>query len=223
MEGKTNIEEAVSEEAQKFSLGHELFEWVYTIVIAVAIALVVKTFVFDIVQVDGASMFPTLTDGDRLIVQKIGYSPKCGDIVILDSNYKKRGEYYKEKENETGKSMNAVQKGIDYLFLPKDLKTKYYVKRVIAEGGQTVDLRGGRVYVDGERLEEEYYNGVTQITDATNEFPQTVREGYVFVMGDNRPRSLDSRDSHLGQVPLEAVVGASRFRIWPINNVGVTK
>ena len=70
---------------EEFSLSREIFEWFYTIVIALLIAFVIKGFIFDIVEVDGPSMFPTLVDNDRLIVTKIGYKPKQGDIVILDS------------------------------------------------------------------------------------------------------------------------------------------
>lgn len=208
-------------EKKEFSLAREIFEWVYTIAIALIIAFIIKGFIFDIVEVDGPSMFPTLVDNDRLIVTKIGYKPKQGDIVILDSTYKKRTEYYRE-END-GEDMNAFSKMLAYPSLPKDLKTKYYVKRVIALEGQTVDIKDGKVWVDGELLEEEYYDGVTEKLDPQTEFPLTVDEGYVFVMGDNRPRSLDSRDSSLGQVPEKAVVGKSVVRIWPFNSMGATK
>lgn len=208
-------------EKKEFSLSREIFEWFYTIAIALIIAFVIKGFIFDIVEVDGSSMDPTLVDNDRLIVTKLGYKPKCGDIVILDSAYKKREAYYKE-END-GEDMNALSKAIAYFSVPKDLKIKYYVKRVIALEGQTVDIKDGKVWVDGEILEEEYYDGVTEKIDPDTEFPVTVDEGFVFVMGDNRPRSLDSRDSSLGQVPEEAVVGKSIVRVWPLDAIGKTK
>ena len=74
---------------KKTSLAREIWEWVYTLAIAIVIAMLIKGFIFDIVRVDGSSMFPTLVDNDRLIVTKLGYTPKQGDIIILDSEYKK--------------------------------------------------------------------------------------------------------------------------------------
>lgn len=210
-------------EKEEFSLSREIFEWFYTIVIALVIAFLIKGFLFDIVEVDGESMFPTLENNDRLIVTKLGYTPKQGDIVILDSAYKKRMAYYEENASEEDKDVNLLYKLANYSSVPKELKIKYYVKRVIALEGQTVDIKDGKVWVDGEILEEEYYDGVTSKIDSSMEFPLTVDEGCIFVMGDNRPRSLDSRDSSLGQVPEEAVAGKSVVRIWPFSDIGMTK
>ena len=219
MEENINTE-VTQEEKKEFSLAKEVFEWVYTIAIALVIAFVIKGFLFDIVQVDGDSMKQTLHDGERLIVTKLGYEPKQGDIVILDSAYKKRESYYEQKEQQEGKEISKWSKMINYIKLPADLKKKYYVKRVIATEGQTVDIINGKVYVDDKRLEEPYYTGMTS---TMVEMPQTVEEGHVFVMGDNRPNSLDSRSPSLGQVPEEAVIGASKLRIWPLSKWGWTK
>lgn len=208
---------------KEFSLGKELFEWFYTIIIALVIAFAIKTFIFDIVEVDGPSMFPTLVDGDRLVVTKLGYKPEKGDIVILDSSYKKRNDYYEEKASSEDDNVTWFYKAKNYHSVPDDLKIKYYVKRVIATEGETVDIRDGYVYINGELLDEPYYDGITSQIDPTTEFPLTVDKDCVFVMGDNRPRSLDSRDSSLGQVPAKAVIGRSVFRIWPFNAIGSTK
>lgn len=202
----------------------EVWEWVYTIAIAVAIAFLIKGFLFDIVKVDGSSMVPTLENHDRLIVTKLGYTPKQGDIVILDSLYKKREEYYDTLAEEEGKEeLSAFEKFTESFNLPEDLKKRYYVKRVIALPGQTIDIRDGKVYVDDVELEEEYYSGVTTAMDSRTVFPQTVEEDMVFVMGDNRPNSKDSRSSDLGQVPYDAVLGKSQLRIWPLSSIGLTK
>lgn len=214
----------VKETAQKKSLGREIWEWVYTLAIAIIIAMLIKGFIFDIVRVDGSSMFPTLVDNDRLIVTKLGYSPKQGDIIILDSNYKLRDEYYnrvavsKDKEK-----LSALDKALAQKNIPDSAKKKYYVKRIIAMPGQTVDLADGKVFVDGEPLDEPYYSGTTSSIDPTVEYPVTVDENCVFVMGDNRNHSKDSRSSELGQVPFDAILGKSQIRVWPFNDIGMTK
>ena len=206
------------------SVGHEIFEWVYTIVIAVAIALFVKAFLFDVVRVDGSSMHPTLVNNDRLIVTKLGYKPKQGDIVILDSTYKHREKYFEAAAEKQGEEkLSAFEKFKVSRTMPANLKKRYYVKRIIALPGQTVDLVNGKVYVDGKELDEPYYSGITQSIDATVEYPVTVEDDMVFVMGDNRPHSKDSRSSELGQVPFEAVLGKSQVRIWPLNALGLTR
>lgn len=233
MDDNINLEESNNAESEKlaekvaaagavknFSLGKEIFEWFYTIVIALVIAFIVKGFLFDMVKVDGESMVPTLHDGDRLVVRKIGYTPSQGDIIILDSTKEKRNEYYENLKETTGKSYTAVGEFFNYFSLDKSLKTKYYVKRVIALPGQTVDLRDGAVYVDDQKLDEPYYEGETFITDVSVKFPLTVKEDHVFVMGDNRGNSTDSRSSHLGQVPYDAIMGKAIFRLFPINSLG---
>ncbi len=208
-------------EKKEKSVGREIWEWVYTIAIAIAIAMLIKGFVFDIVKVDGSSMFPTLVNNDRLIVTKLGYKPKQGDIIILDSEYKNREEYFdKLADSKNKEELSAVEK----FFSQGKVKKKYYVKRIIAMPGQTVDLVDGKVYVDGEKLEEEYYSGTTSpINGSEIEYPFTVDEGHVFVMGDNRNHSKDSRSSDLGQVPFEAILGKSQLRIWPLNDISITK
>lgn len=209
-------------EKKKMNWLKEIWEWVYTIVIAVVIALLIKNFLFDIVKVDGSSMYPTLIDGDRLIVSRLGYKPEYGDIVILDSTYKDREQYYKSVAEGDGKEeLGFIGKLTTKL--PQHLKKRYYVKRVIGMPGQTVDLRDGKVYIDDELLDEEYYEGVTYPIDSNMQFPITVEEDTVFVMGDNRPRSKDSRSSDLGLVPYDALLGQSQFRIWPLNALGVTR
>lgn len=211
-------------ENKKKSVGKEIFEWVYTIAIALVIAFAIKAFLFDVVRVDGSSMFPTLENNDRLIVTKLGYEPHQGDIIILDSSYKNREAYYDKLASSKGKEeLSSFDKLLNLKNLPSNLKKRYYVKRIIALPGQTVDLKDGKVYVDGEMLDEPYYSGLTQSIDSAVEYPLTVEEDMVFVMGDNRPHSKDSRSSELGQVPYDAVLGKAQLRIWPLNAIGVTK
>lgn len=218
------ITEKSEQETKKKSIGREIFEWIYSIIIAIVIALVIKGVFFDVVKVDGLSMYPTLDDGDRLIVTKLGYEPEQGDIVILDSTYHKREEYYDRYAQSKGKEeLSGFEKFIKSFNLPQDVKKTYYVKRVIATEGQIVDIKGGKVYVDGAELNEPYYQGETYAIDETVEFPVTVNEDCIFVMGDNRAHSLDSRSSRLGQVDEEAVLGKSQIRFFPFNAFGVTR
>jgi len=200
----------------------EIWEWIYTIAIALAVVFVIKGFLFDIVKVDGSSMYPTLVDGDRLIVTKLGYKPEAGDIVILDSTYKAREEYLSAKARSEGGDEYSFAEKL-FADIPDSLKKRYYVKRIIALPGQTVDLRDGKVYVDGELLEEEYYKGITSPIDSNMSFPLVVDEDTVFVMGDNRPRSKDSRSSDLGLVPYDALLGKAQVRIWPLTEISITR
>ena len=198
-EGKNeNVTKTTAKEDKKTSLAREIWEWVYTLAIAIVIAMLIKGFIFDIVRVDGSSMFPTLVDNDRLIVTKLGYTPKQGDIIILDSEYKNREEYFDRlAESKDKEELSSFEKFFAQSSMPSNLKKKYYVKRIIAMPGQTIDLVDGKVYVDGEMLDEPYYDGLTTSIDPTVEYPITVDDDCVFVMGDNRTRSKDSRSSEL--------------------------
>ena len=159
---------------------HEVLEWVVTLAVAFAIAFAIKFFVFDIVKVDGSSMVPTLHDGDRLIVTKLGYEPKQGDIIILDSTYKNRMEYFDNLAEDKGK--------------------------------------------DELSIVEKFFDGKTSpLPSSSMTYPLTVDENTVFVMGDNRNNSKDSRSSDLGLVPYDAILGKSQLRIWPLNAMGATK
>lgn len=211
-----SVEAGVKKTENSFNLLKEVWEWIYTIVIALAIAFLIKTYLFDIVRVDGPSMNPTLTHNDRLIITKLGYEPEHGDIVILDSTYKERQEYY---ESNTGADAGVFEKAKLYMGMPKSLKKRYYVKRVIAMEGDTIDIVNGDVILNGEVLEEDYFEGETAITDMSVNYPVTVSEGHVFVMGDNRSNSKDSRSSSLGEVPVEALLGKAQIRVWPLNSI----
>ena len=200
-EKNENVTKTTAKEDKKTSLAREIWEWVYTLAIAIVIAMLIKGFIFDIVRVDGSSMFPTLVDNDRLIVTKLGYTPKQGDIIILDSEYKNREEYFDRlAESKDKEELSSFEKFFAQSSMPSNLKKKYYVM-----------------------LDEPYYDGLTTSIDPTVEYPITVDDDCVFVMGDNRTRSKDSRSSELGQVPFKAILGKSQVRIWPLSDIGLTK
>ena len=165
--------------------GRDLYEWAQALVCSVLAVVLLFTFVIRLIGVDGHSMVPTLQDGDRLLVLN----------AMLDSDY---------------------QYG-DIVVLRKDtFLEEPIVKRVIATEGQTVDIDfvSGAVYVDGELLDEDYINEPTYVEEGT-EFPLTVPEGSIFVMGDNRNHSSDSRSSDLGTVDTRYVIGKAVFLLFP--------
>ena len=143
------------------------------------------TFVIRLIGVDGHSMVPTLQDGDRLLV--------LSSLLYDDYAY---GDIVVLRKSE---------------FLEEPI-----VKRVIATEGQTVDIdfESGSVYVDGTLLDEPYVNELTFLQEGT-EFPLTVPEGCIFVMGDNRNHSSDSRDARLGTVDTRYVIGKAVFLAFP--------
>ncbi len=205
----------------------EILEWVISIVIAVVLTFFIKSYLFDFVVVDGQSMFSTLEHGERLVLTKLGYEPEIGDIIVLDAHYKARQVYFSNRRAEDdgfGKldefaSVYLQRKHARNLGINK----KYYVKRVIALAGDTVDIDpyDGTVRVNGTVIEEPYLDeGIKTPLGHGMEYPYTVEDGHVFVMGDNRANSLDSRYSDLGAVPLEAVSGKVSFRILPFNKFG---
>ena len=189
---KQAAEEASPQEEQKKPAGRDLYEWAQALVASVLGVVLLFTFVIRLIGVDGHSMFPTLQDGDRLMVltSLLDDQYEYGDIVVLRKD----------------------------TFLEEPI-----VKRVIATEGQTVDIdfASGEVYVDGELLEEDYINEPTYVEEGT-EFPLTVPEGSVFVMGDNRNHSSDSRDSGLGTVDTRYVIGRAVFLLFPGADEGTT-
>lgn len=181
------LEETAGEEpAKEEKSGREAYEWVQALVCSVLAVVVLFTFVIRLIGVDGHSMVPTLQDGDRLLVT----------TSLLSGEYR-YGDIV------------IIQKGT---FADGDP----IVKRVIATEGQTVDIdfANGIVYVDGEALDEPYINEPTY-TDEGTEFPLTVPEGSIFVMGDNRNRSDDSRNAELGTVDTRYVIGRAVFLLFP--------
>ena len=176
----------MQEQEKQTAKGRDLYEWVQSLVGSVLIVVAIFTFVIRMMGVDGHSMLNTLQHGDRLLV--------VNSLLYHDYKYG------------------------DIVILRKDgvFDDDPIVKRVIAVEGQTVDIdfTEGIVYVDGEVLEEDYIREPTYVAEGT-EFPLTVPEGSIFVMGDNRNGSSDSRDYRLGTVDTRYVIGKAAFLIYP--------
>ena len=179
--------------SQKKEEGRDLYEWTQALVCSVLAVVLLFTFVVRLIGVDGHSMVPTLQDGDRLLVLN----------SLWDSDYEYGDIVVLRKES----------------FLEEPI-----VKRVIATEGQTVDIdfASGSVYVDGELLEEDYINESTYVDEGT-QFPLTVPEGSIFVMGDNRNHSSDSRSSDLGTVDTRYVIGKAVFLLFPGADEGTAR
>lgn len=183
------IEERAHKKREK--LPHDIFDFVEFFVIAFAVILLIFTFFIRQTVVTGGSMLPTLTNGDRLIISNFFYTPKAGDVVVI------------QIEDEIAEKRPLV--------LAKDSSI---IKRVIATEGQTVRIQNGIVYVDGAPLEADF----TYFPDVDSMAEITVSEGHIFVMGDNRIVSLDSRV--LGEIDERTVIGKVLFRIAPFSEFG---
>jgi signal peptidase I len=177
----------------------ELWEWIKALVIAVALAAVIRYFFFAPIVVDGLSMMPTLHDQDRMIVNKLNYKigePSRFDIIVFHA-----------PEN------------------------KDYIKRVIGLPGDSIEYKDDTLYINGKAYEEPYLEEYKkQVIDGplTDPFTleekigeKTVPEGHLFVMGDNRRFSKDSR--HIGTIPFGKVLGNTSIVYWPLEDFHLVK
>lgn len=178
------------------------------ILMAFALALLIKSTLLQAFWIPTGSMEPTLVPGDRVIVAKVPYyfhDPQRGDVIVFEEP-----DPAKEPERGVwGAITHWLGQGLG--FSPPDHPD--YIKRVIGEPGDVVSARNGDVYVNDVRISEPYLH------ERTARFPETtVPEGELFVMGDNRSNSLDSRFG-LGFVPIDRVVGKAVWIIWPVDNM----
>ncbi|GMB08480.1 type I signal peptidase [Thermolongibacillus altinsuensis] len=179
---------------------NEALEWLKAILIAIALAGGIRYFIFAPIIVEGMSMMPTLHDQDRMIVNKLAYKigePKRFDIVVFHA--------------EEGKD---------------------YIKRVIGLPGDRIEYKNDTLYINGKAYEEPYLEEYKkQVIDGPLTEPFTLEEitggqatvpkGHLFVMGDNRRYSKDSR--HIGFIPMEKVVGKTSIVYWPLSDARIVK
>ncbi|MDD4774093.1 MAG: signal peptidase I [Eubacteriales bacterium] len=169
-----------------------VFEWIELFVFSFSLVLVIMTFAVRHSPVIGSSMAHTLEEKDILLVSGIMYEPKQNDIIVFQS--------------------------------PNVGYDEPLVKRIIAVGGQeiNIDFSTWTVLVNNEKLDETYvnYEEGRSMLSSNMQFPLTIPEGYVFVMGDNRNHSLDSRNSMVGLVNERYIIGRVIFRVYPFDKIG---
>ncbi|WP_256312233.1 signal peptidase I [Tissierella carlieri] len=210
---KNNLSITSYKKANKSFL-REVLEWIMTIGITIIVTLFVLGNIFSMTEVNGESMEPTFVDGEKIFIYKLGYSfsqPKAGEIAILSKS-----------ESKKGIIINTITEGKDiidniYSKITKNIEVKYIIKRVIAIPGDVVDIKDGYVTVNGQKLEESYVRGQT-FENSNFSYPLTIPENKVFVLGDNRENSTDSRI--LGLIDYEQIKGKVVFRLWPVKRVG---
>lgn len=169
---------------------NETREWVLTILVTIVLIFVIRTYIFSPVIVEGDSMNPTLIEGDRLFINKIGMY--IGDIDRLDI------VVFKGKNNT------------------------HYIKRVVGMPGDRLQFKNNHLYINGELVSENYVieDGFQRdMTLDTLYGYEKIPENYYFVLGDNRPNSMDSRQRSIGLVHESKILGASNVIVWPLNRI----
>ncbi len=201
-----------------------ILEWVYCILIAIALALVVRYFIGTPTIVQQRSMYPTLMPNERLILNRIP--------ITFHSNIK-RGEII------TFEAPSVIQRSTDDVDLanpvaiyenePKNIWGKFvyyvlewgktsYIKRVIGLPGEHIQIKDDKVYINGEEYNEPYLDSSVKTPQDGPFVDLIVPDGYIFAMGDNRAQSTDCRA--FGCVPIDKIEGKVAFRFWPLNKFG---
>jgi signal peptidase I len=206
------MKEPKSKEEKSFL--RELVEWLFAIVAALIIAVLVKYYLFTPTLVKQKSMTPTILDGERVIINRMVRTLKIPlfrtQIVTFErpdsTNY------------ETGVAEYTERTGMDeFIHDVLEINKTSYIKRIIGLGGDKVVISNGNVYVNDNKLNEIYLVEGLETPRLGDFWNITVPEGYVFVMGDNREGSTDSR--YFGCIPIEKIEGTVTYRFWPFSKL----
>ncbi len=191
---KREQKESMAEEFEEKerSIWRELFSMLVYMAIVLGLTFLVITFVGQRTYVSGESMKNTLEDGDNLIVDKITYR-------------------------------FSAPKRFDIIVFPFEYEEDtYYIKRIIGMPGETVQILDGKIYIDGEQLNESYGREV-MVSGGIAETPIALGADEYFVLGDNRNASSDSRDPSVGVIHKDKIIGRAWLRIWPLSEFGILK
>lgn len=199
----------------------EVLEWTYCIVIAVALALLIRYFIGTPTVVKQSSMYPTLKQNQRLVLNRLYRTfhdtPERGDIITFEAPSQSVATGVKAVyDNEP---QNVFEKFCYYVL---EVNKMSYIKRVVALPGEHVQIADGKVYINGEELKEDYLQE-NVVTEAKSIYLTdfTVPDGYVFAIGDNREYSGDCRA--FGCIPFEKIESKVWIRFWPFDLFGKVK
>ncbi len=188
-----------------------LWELPILVLVALVVAVIIKTFLFQAFFIPSGSMIPTLEISDRVLVNKLAYEfggePNRGDVIVFDSPF--------AAGNVEESLLQKVTRNVAEALGMQTSTSEDLIKRVIAVGGDTIEVVDNQVVVNGIAIDEPYLAPTATMPDFG---PEVVPEGYVFVMGDNRSRSQDSR--RFGPVPVEDIIGRAFVRVWPVDRWG---
>ncbi len=220
------VEENNENQKETVNKVKEIIEWIICIIIAVILALLFRYYVGVPTVVKNVSMQPTLLEGQRLIlnrwVRTTSKMPERGDIITVeepDENYLLIEEEKANLANPIAiyNSPNSGFEGFVYNVL--EIGKTSFIKRVIGLPGEHVEIKDGKVYINDKELDEPYLNDSVITESAQGAFTNiVVPQGTVFIMGDNRGNSTDSR--HFGCIPLNKIESKVLVRFWPLNLAG---
>jgi signal peptidase I len=193
------------------STARRLLELPALAVVAIAVAILIKSLVAQAFFIPSASMEPQLRIHDRVVVSKLAYhlhQPRRGDIIVFNAPAQDQRAHFSSR-NAAVRLLRGFGKAVGVLQDQTE-----FIKRVVALSGETVEGRAGQVYIDGRLLSEPYLPAATM----TSDFPLLqVPKGSVWVMGDNRANSADSR--FFGPIPDSQIVGRTIWRVWPLGHL----
>lgn len=200
-----------------------ILEWAYCIIIAIVLALLVRYYVGTPTVVKQPSMYNTLEEGQRLILSRLTRTfngeYERGDIITFEAPTQAVVNPLDVDLNNPVAVYDYNPEGIfsKFAYYVLEVNKTSYIKRIVAVAGDHIKIENGKVYLNGEELKEEYvYEGV--MTEGGYYTDVVVPDGYVFVMGDNRAHSTDSRS--FGCIPIEKIESKVWIRFWPFNKFG---
>lgn len=198
-----------------------ILEWVYCVVIALVIALLIRHFIGTPTVVKHVSMVPTLQPNQRLILNKwpanFGHDFNRGDIITFEAPSSSSTKTITAEYNNENKNFFE-----SFVYYGLEIGKTSYIKRIIGIEGDHIEIKEGKVFLNGKELEESYLSkDVKTETQNSNLKDFTVPEGYVFAMGDNRTQSLDCRS--FGCIPINKIESKVWIRFWPFDMFGEVK
>lgn len=223
-ENENEIKENI-EKKSKINMSEKtrnIVEWIVCIVIAIVITLLFRYYIATPTVVKQVSMYPTLESDQRLIVKRTfritGKTPERGDIVTFEAPVHAYKSGTADQSNPIAVYSEENRGFIkNFVYNVLEVTKKSYIKRVIALPGEHVEIKDGKVYINGKEFEEDYLrDDVITESEIFKDF--IVPDGYLFCMGDNREKSTDCRS--FGCVPLKKIEGIVICRFWPLNTIG---